>query len=139
MSKEEIEKAIGRIREEYFINGIGARYTEIYTDDLKILLDYADGLEKFNREVIEHKTNLECKIGELEEERDGIYADYQDLGKAYYDSIPKQVIRDKILYYKSFGIHKVNNGLIGEKFSEWTEYVMQDEIDILNELLEEDV
>lgn len=68
MSKEEIEKAIGRIREEYFINGIGARYTEIYSDDLKILLDYADGLEKFNREVIEHKTNLECKIGELEEE-----------------------------------------------------------------------
>ena len=54
------------------------------------------------------------------------------------DSIPKSKIRDKILYYKSFGIHKVNNGLIGENFSEWTEYVMQDEIDILNDLLEEE-
>lgn len=106
-----------------------------------------DKNKKLSEEIIDVKVNKvtrnfipkqehEEKIKELEKERDEIYADYQDLGKEYADSVPKQVIRDKILYYKSFGIHKVNNGLIGEKFSEWTEYVMQDEIDILNELLE---
>ena len=133
MSKSEIEKAIERIREEYFINGIGARYTEVYSDDLKILLDYADGLEKFNREVFEHKTNLECKIGELEEERDGIYADYQDLGKAYYDSIPKQKIRDKI-EEKQKRIDKMHPAsdcvLIDD---------LENQIQVLKELLEEDV
>ena len=41
-----------------------------------------------------NKQEHEEKIKELEKERDGIYADYQDLGKAYYDSIPKQVIKE---------------------------------------------
>lgn len=110
---------------------INAVENDIY--DLKAFLTESEKIKW--QKTIETVLNY---IKLLEEERDGIYEDYQDLGKAYYDSIPKQVIRDKILYYKSFGIHKVNNGLIGENFSEWTEYVMQDEIDILNELLEEE-
>ena len=128
MSKE-VEEAIEKLK--YYINLLDFRPKENPDSPLE-LTRYFDEW----KQVLETVLNY---IKELEEERDGIYADYQDLGKAYYDSIPKQKIRDKILYYKSFGIQKVNNGLIGEKFSEWTEYVMQDEIDILNELLEEDV
>lgn len=128
MSKE-VEEAIN-----YFEDREISMKVDVDTDKLLKALGITEE-DSFDKQVYSMKTLIN-RIKELEKERDGIYADYQDLGKAYYDSIPKQVIRDKILYYKSFGIHKVNNGLIGENFSEWTEYVMQDEIDILNELLE---
>lgn len=98
----------------------------------------------FDKFCIGHCKDIDTVLGYVKELEEKIKL-CEDSGaklinkKTFTDNfINKQVIRDKILYYKSFGIHKVNNGLIGEKFSEWTEYVMQDEIDILNELLEEE-
>jgi len=40
--------------------------------------------------------NLIKGYKEVEKERDGIYADYQDLGKAYYESIPKSKVKEII-------------------------------------------
>ena len=104
---------------------------KLYNKDLETVLNYIKELEKgitrlkdknkkLSEEIIDVKVDKvkrnfipkqehKEKIKELEKERDGIYADYQDLGKAYYDSIPKQKIRDKILYYKSWGIDMNKN------------------------------
>lgn len=50
--------------------------------------------EKWNKEAEAIETVLADRE-RLIKERDGIYEDYQDLGKEYYNSIPKDKIKEK--------------------------------------------
>ena len=77
-----------------------------------------------------HRTNEEnyrCSLFAIEN---------NDLKEKLTDSIPKSVIREKIEEYKNVGKCTTHNGLIGGNYKEWREYIMQDEIDILQEILE---
>lgn len=88
MSKE-VEEAINKARQlQQFIKEKGKDFC--FYDNENVVIGYGC------------LTTALGYVKELEKERDGIYADYQDLGKAYYDSIPKQVIKDKIENLKSY-------------------------------------
>ena len=116
MSKEVDIKRLEELRD--FIKEKGANF--YFADTKNAIIGY------------ETIVNVLEYIKELEEGRDGIYADYQDLGKAYYDSIPKQKIRDKI-EEKQKRINKMHPG---------SDCVLIDDLDnqiqVLNELLEEE-
>lgn len=67
----EHERCINKLKSIKYSGGKG----ELYNFEAAVILLYIDDLEK--------------KIEELEKERDGIYDDYQDLGKEYYKLIEK--------------------------------------------------
>ena len=119
MSKEEAIKKLNSIVKVHkdFLKGCKEeKISEKEIEAIETVLGYVKELEKgitrlkdknkkLSEEIIDVKVDKvtrnfipkqehEEKIKLLEEERDGIYADYQDLGKAYYDSIPKQVIKE---------------------------------------------
>lgn len=117
MSKEEIEKAIEKL------NSI----VKVHNRFLKGCKE-----EKISEKEIEALETVLNYIKELQKERDGIYADYQDLGKAYYDSIPKQVIRDKIEELEQ----QRDNVKIFKNIDEYDRCIGK--IEVLKELLEEE-
>ena len=102
------------------------RYKELEEENKK--LKTIKGFEEENIEV--------SKFGEwVGKDYIDYKFEYENYQKILADSIPISFIEKEIEYYKKYGKHVIHNGLTGENHKEWIEYVMQEEIDILEGLL----
>lgn len=86
---EKEKRAIENIKDEFYINGLGARYTELKSEDLEIFLSL---LEKQKKQI----ERLEKTIDEniiIEPDETGCH---EELNIHIKDFIPKDTIKEKI-------------------------------------------
>lgn len=98
---EKEKRAIENIKDEFYINGLGARYTELKSEDLEILLSL---LEKQQKEIEKLKYKYK-KYGKVLFTEDAIKENY----------VSKNEIREKIKTFKNipnYGIFESKEPII---------------------------
>lgn len=119
---EREKKAIENVKDEFYINGLGARYTELKSEDLEIFLSL---LEKQKKQI----ERLEKTIDEniiIEPDETGCH---EELNIHIKDFIPKDTIKEKIEELKD------KEQEFTDDQGYWGDSSIQHKIEILEELL----
>ena len=79
----------------------------------------------------------DIRIDDITKERDSIYKDYKDLGKEFYNSIPKKKIEDKIKEIENCKMDIVQSSIhnVNEKMKMLDRNIIKREV--LQDLLED--
>ena len=142
---EEEKKAIENIKDEFHINGVGARYIELKSEDLEILLSL---LEKQQKEIDDLYIKLDDKKIEIQHLEDDLK--YSDKRIFYLEIEARKIIeqnidKEKINIYENY----ISKDKIIEKIKEIEDSLKEDcialhefqrlaKIDVLKELLGEE-